>query len=204
LAVLALVEPLCIGHHAVERARLIGDEDVAVVGLGPIGLSVVQFATLSGAKVFGVDICPSRLRRAKELYPAMELIPLQAGSALTDSWRASGHKFPEVVWDCTGNKRSMEDSVRLPCHGGRLILVGIYNGELCFSNPDFHRRELSIIGSRNATSSSFRSVIHLVEGGYVDVLKWITHRSSAEDFPSCIEKWLRPDEHLLKGVIAFS
>lgn len=201
--ILAMVEPLCIGHHAVERARLIGDEHVAVVGLGPIGLGVVQFATLSGAKVFGVDICPRRLERAKDLYPSMELILLQSGVTLPDSWRALGHRFPEVVWDCTGNKASMEDSVRLVCHGGRLVLVGISNGELCFSNPDFHKRELSIISSRNATSSNFRSVIKLLEGGEVNVLKWITHRSSAEDFPNCIDKWLRTEERLLKGIITF-
>lgn len=201
---LALVEPLCIGHHAVERAALIGDEVVAVVGLGPIGLGALQFAKLSGAKVIGVDICPKRIAKALELFPSLDVLQVDPEQGVLEQWSDLGIENPEVVIECTGSKPSMETSILLPGFGGRIVFVGIYNGELTFSNPDFHKRELSIISSRNATARNFKSVIELIENGSVDVGPWITHRCSAEEFPDQFSDWVAPGSEILKGVIEFS
>lgn len=97
----------------------------------------------------------------------------------------------------------MEAAIGLPANGGRIVMVGIYNGELTFSDPDFHRRELSILGSRNATAGNFREVVRLMESGEVKTDPWITHECKAEAFPSIINEWLAPDSGLLKGVIQF-
>lgn len=201
---LALVETLCIGHHAVERATLIGDETVAVIGMGPIGLGVLQFARIAGTRVVAVDISAERLQKAKDLYPGLATLQLKSSDSLVDTWKASEAELPEVVWDCTGNKQSMEASMGLPTFGGKFVLVGIYNGELTFNHPDIHKRELSLLCSRNATAVNFRSVIHLMESGLVNPDDWITHECEYAAFPHIMDQWLRPDSGLLKGVVRFS
>ena len=200
---LALVEPLCIGHHAVERAALFGDETVAVIGLGPIGLGVVQFASLTGVNVVAMDISEERLATAARLNPGVKTLRVKPDQPIQDVWDSTGLENPEVVWDCTGNKGSMEAAMKLPAHGGKIVFVGIYNGDITFSDPDFHRRELSILATRNATATNFKEVVRLMENGRVDPDKWITHECKAEDFPGLLEGWLVPGAGLLKGVIEF-
>ena len=200
---LALVETLCIGHHAVKRAQLAGDEVVAVVGAGPIGLGVIQFARLAGTRTVTVDISDERLQTARQLYPGLETARIEPRQSLQDAWNDTGLELPEVVWDCTGNKVSMEQSIELAANGGKMVLVGIFNGKVSFSHPNAHRRELSLLCARNATATDFRSVIHLIESGLVNADAWITHECNAADFPKTIESWLAPGSGLLKGVIRF-
>lgn len=200
---LALVETLSIGHHAVERAALVGDETVAIIGMGPIGLGVLQFARLAGTKAVVVDISAERLQQAEALYPGLHAIQLIPGIPLLEQWKATDMERPEVVWDCTGNKASMEAAMGLPDFGGKCLFVGIFNGELAFNHPDIHRRELSILCCRNATAVNFRSVIHLMENQLVDPQPWITHECDYNEFPRLLDVWLTPGSGLLKGMIAF-
>ena len=200
---LALVETLCIGHHAVARAQLHGDEVTAVVGMGPIGLGVLQFARLAGTQAVAIDISEERLQMARDFYPGLKTILVNPASDITEAWSESGLEPPEVVWDCTGNKASTEKSMGLSAHGGKMVLVGIYNGELSFFHPDLHKRELSLLCSRNATAKDFRAVIHLIENGLVNADIWITHECEMTEFPGIIDSWLAPGSGLLKGVIGF-
>ncbi|MFL3658075.1 MAG: zinc-binding alcohol dehydrogenase family protein [Opitutales bacterium] len=200
---LALVETLCIGHHAVERAALQGDETIAVIGMGPIGLGVSTFANLSGAEVVCIDISQGRLDKAQQLIPGVRTLLLENGKLLNESWSMIEEEAPEVVFDCTGNKGSMEASVELPGFGGRIVFVGIYNGSLSFSDPSFHKRELSIVSSRNARAWNFKEVIGLMESGKLEIDPWITHRCALREFPDQVDDWLQPDSGLLKGVIEF-
>ncbi|MEX0325327.1 MAG: alcohol dehydrogenase catalytic domain-containing protein [Puniceicoccaceae bacterium] len=94
---LALVEPLCIGHHAVERAALLGDEIVAVIGLGPIGLGVVQFALLQGVQVVAMDISAERLATCAKFYPGIRTLQVDSQRTLLENWEQGGLELPEVV-----------------------------------------------------------------------------------------------------------
>jgi len=110
--------------------------------------------------------------------------------------------MPTAVFDATGNRQSMNASFSLPAHGGRLILVGLFQGDLTFHDPEAHRRELTLLCSRNATGADFKRVIGLLEAGTVDVKPWITHRVSfgigvLEQFPL----WLDPQSRFIKAVI---
>jgi 2-desacetyl-2-hydroxyethyl bacteriochlorophyllide A dehydrogenase len=198
---LALVEPLGVGAHAVARAGIAADECVLVIGAGPIGLSVIQFASLAGAKVLVMDVNRDRLEFAREHFQVEAVIQAdEAGiervQALTDG------DMPAVVIDATGNQRSMTAAFDLPAHGGRLVFVGLFQGDLTFHDPAAHRRELTLLCSRNASAADFRRVISLLESGRVATSQWISHRVPFGDgvvagFP----RWLDPQTRFIKAVI---
>ena len=179
---LALVEPLVIGAHAVERAALVPDEPVAVVGMGPIGLSVALYARVAGVDLAVVDINEDRLDFAAQLLGSAH--PILAGDSLAERLRSVfGGDLPRAVFDVTGSPHAMRASFDLPDHGGRLIFVGLIKGDFAFPDPDFHRRELTILSSRNGRPDNFRHVIASLEDGTVDARPLITHRYAFAEMP---------------------
>jgi 2-desacetyl-2-hydroxyethyl bacteriochlorophyllide A dehydrogenase len=197
---LALVEPLVIGAHGIERAMPVSDEPVVIIGAGPIGLAAALFAKAAGANLACVDVHPERLRFAEET------MRLGKGFAPDDKLAENlqGHfgQLPNVVIDATGNPASMRGALHLAEHGGRVVFLGLFTGELGFDDPNFHRRELTLLASRAGLSGTFRDVIHLMQAGDVDVLPLITHRFSfgetAERLPQ-----LHRESRLVKAMIDF-
>jgi 2-desacetyl-2-hydroxyethyl bacteriochlorophyllide A dehydrogenase len=171
---LALIETLGIGAHAVARAALEPDEFVLVLGAGPIGLGVIQFALAGGATVVVADVSERRLQFCREQLGVAQT--LVAGDDLAAKLVRLGGDLPTVVFDATGNAASMAATFDLAAHGGRIVFVGLVQGSVAFSDPNFHRRELTLLASRNSTAATFRRIIALVEAGRVDTRPWITHR----------------------------
>ena len=198
---LALVEPLSIGAHAVARADLSCGERVLVVGAGPIGLSVIQFALLAGTDVTVMDISAQRLAFCQRLWPLVTAIDARDEplAALQDH---RGDDLPTAVFDATGNQRSMMASFQYAAHGGRLIFVGLFQGDVTFHDPDFHRCELSLLATRNATGADFRRIITYLEAGRIDLTPWITHRASSNVLIDAFPGWLTRDSGVIKAVVA--
>ena len=172
---LALVETLGIGAHAVERAAIKPSEFVLVIGAGPIGLSVIQFALASGANVAVMDISESRLSFCKTNLGVKAT--LSPGEHQIEALKAIGNgDLPTVVFDATGNSKSMAQSFEFPAHGGRIVFVGLFQGDVTFNDPNFHRRELTLLASRNALPDTFLDIIALIESGKINTTPWITHR----------------------------
>ena len=199
---LALVEMLSIGAHAVRRAQLESGEAVLVIGAGPIGLSVIRCAQLVGARVIVLEV--SERRRA------FCLTQLQVAGCLDgkgDSIRALEGllqgDLPTAVFDATGNAPSMMKAPQYVAHGGKLVLVGLVQADLSFHDPDLHRRELTLLRSRNATGSDFAWVIQMLEEGHIDLTPWITHRAPAEKMIPEFPSWLDPDRGVIKAVVEF-
>ena len=202
LEALALVETLGIGKHAVDRSGVTEGETVAVIGLGPIGLTVAQFALIAGARVVGVDVGAERAAAAENLL-GIETLRIDPSRPLSDQWR-EGVGLPLLkVFDATGSRASMQSAFTLPTNGGTLTFVGLVTGELIFNDPEFHRRELSVLASRNSVGQDFEDIIAHLEAGRIDTASWITHRTDAARWPDVFEGWLEPGAGLLKGVIAF-
>ena len=67
--------------------------------------------------------------------------------------------------------------------GGKpaLVFVGLVQADISFNDPEFHRRELTVLASRNALPSDFAAVIRSMESGALDVSPWITHRAALEE-----------------------
>ncbi|MEM1184213.1 MAG: zinc-binding alcohol dehydrogenase family protein [Planctomycetota bacterium] len=199
---LALVETLGIGKHAVDRANVQQGETVAVIGLGPIGLTAAQFATLAGARVVGIDLSESRRTTATTLL-GIETLDLMPNAPIAEQWRAAIGDLPLKVFDATGSRASMQSAFSLPTNGGTLTFIGLVLGEIAFNDPEFHRKELTLLASRNSVGRDFREIIEHMETGRVDPSKWITHRAEASRWPEVFESWLEPSARLLKGVIGF-
>ena len=196
---LALVEPLCIGAHAVERASVRLGEWVLVIGAGPIGLATTQFALAKGATVVVMDVNESRLRFTKGALGIKYCIdatrdPLAQLEKLVP-------ELPSAVFDCTGNQSSMEDSFRYVAHGGRLTFVGLIQGNVTFSDPHFHRREMTLLSSRNSNGGDFRRVIGLLENGTINVDDWITHRCAFDELIDALPRWADPKTGVIKGLV---
>jgi 2-desacetyl-2-hydroxyethyl bacteriochlorophyllide A dehydrogenase len=196
---LALVETLGIGAHAVERAQLAKDDFVLVIGAGPIGLSVIQFAKVSGATLAVMDVSDARLEFCRKLGVAHTLKP--GATAAEELKRIGGGDLPTCVIDATGNPGSMMGCFDLPAHGGRIVFVGLFPGEVAFNDPNFHRRELAVMASRNALPETFRKVIRLVEEGKIDTRPWITHRLKLADVPAAFSKKIAGNPAVLKAMI---
>ncbi|MDX1953004.1 MAG: zinc-binding alcohol dehydrogenase family protein [Verrucomicrobiota bacterium] len=198
---LALVETLAIGCHAVNRGNPGPGDHVLVIGAGPIGLSTLEFVRLSGAKSIVLDLNVQRLDFCKQVMQVDEILQAGTGNELENLKTLTGGMLPSVVIDATGSNRSMSNAVNYVGFSGRLVYVGITTGELTFGHPLMHRREMSVLASRNALPSDFTRIIQLIEDGRIDTRPWITHRSSfdrlIEDFPA----YIKPETGVIKAMI---
>lgn len=199
---LALVETLGIGKHAVDRAQVNQSDRVAVLGLGPIGLTAATFARLNGADVVGVDLNTQRIEAARSLL-GIQTMGLDAGRPIQEQWAESFGELPLIVFDATGNRGSMKQAFKLPVNGGTLVLIGLVLGEISFDDPEFHRKELTLMSSRNSTGKDFKQIVAMIERGQIDLGPWITHRCHARELPGLFESWINPEAGMLKGVVSF-
>ncbi len=197
---LALVETLGIGAHAVERAAIAPDDFVLIIGAGPIGLSVVQFALLAGATVAVMDVSAPRLEFCRQQLGVRHT--LTGGPGAADRLREIGGDLPTIVLDATGNPQSMAGTFELAAPGGRIVFVGLFRGAISFDDPNFHRRELTLCATRNATPDTFREVIRQVESGRVDTRPWITHRFALAEIPTAFPERIAGNPALLKAMIS--
>ena len=184
----AVIEFLAIGAHAVRRADLERGDEVLVVGAGPIGLGVALFARLAGADVAITDMDPVRAAEVADVA-GVRAIP------------AAEKEAYDVVFDATGNRTAMEAGFEYVAAGGTYVMVGIVTERLTFSDPDFHRREMTLRASRNATAVDFERVIAAARNGDIDVARLITHRTSLEGAASDLATWATEKNGLIKAVI---
>ena len=179
---LALVETLGIGAHAVhDRARVTGNDRFLVIGAGPIGLGVTQFASMHCPNGLVIDTNPDRLAPCNDHIGCDTLVidtEIDPEPLLREKFDG---ELPTVIFDCSGNVNSMNRCPDIAAHGGRIVYVGLFQGEFSTNDLTFHRKELSILSSRNATSRTFDYVMDALESGPIAVDWWITHRMKFAD-----------------------
>lgn len=196
---LALVETLGIGMHAVARADVQPDEFVLVVGAGPVGLAVAQAARVRGGRVVLTDSSAERIDAAGRILGLRSLV---RGPTIEDELRDVGHgELPTAVFDATGNADSMAASAHLVNATGSLVLVGHTAGRIQFDNPLLHRRELTILTSRNALATEWPHLIELVSAGDLDALGWINRRTSLDEVTGEFAAWAQPGSGVLKAIV---
>jgi len=196
---LALVETLAIGAHAIDRAGVENSETIVVIGAGPIGLAAIQFALLRCARVIVIDRAMPRLEACSCLYPGV--IALDPEKPFVEQLVSlTNGDLADAVVDATGNLASMGGSLEYVGHAGRLVFVGLAQGEVTFNDPLFHRREMTLLASRNALSKDFPEIIAAMEAGKIDPLAWITHRCALSEIPEKLPEWSEPKAGVIKAV----
>lgn len=196
----AMVEFLAIGAHAVRRAGLRGGETVLVAGAGPIGLSVALFAHLEGCKVTMIDGRQDRLDFAATHLGITSTVQLGEGDVDQLSAITNGNFF-EAVFDATGNAKAIERGFGFVAHAGTYVLVSIVASDITFSDPEFHKRETTLLGSRNATRADFEYVMAAMRAGDVpDAL--ITHRMTLSEVPEKFAGLTNPAAGVVKAMIS--
>ena len=200
---LALVETLAIGCHAVDRGELRAGEHALIIGAGPIGLSAVEFVKVAGAKCIVMDLNAERLAFCRDRMGVDHTIVSRGdGSELTALNAITNGQLADVVIDATGSHKSMSTALNYCAFGGRLVYVGITQQELSFPHaPIMHRRQLSLLASRNALSRDFSRIISLIEDGRIDTRPWITHRVQFDQLIGAFPSWLQPQTGVIKAMV---
>jgi 2-desacetyl-2-hydroxyethyl bacteriochlorophyllide A dehydrogenase len=198
---LALVEPLAIGAHGIRRANLVKDEFVLIIGAGPIGLGTMEFANIAGAQVIALDINGNRLQFCKEKLKIKHIINAAIENTTDRLKEITNGDMPTVVIDCTGNQKAINNALQWLAHGGRYVLIGLQKEELIFSHPEFHKRETTLMSSRNATREDFMHVMNAIKQQRIDPATYITNRVKFDGIKDVFDSWLNPVTGVIKAMV---
>ena len=197
---LALVEPFAIGAHAARRAAVLSNEFVLVMGAGPIGIAVMEFSRIAGGRVIAMDINEDRLNFCKEKFGISHIVNAASGG-LSQLREITNGDMPSVVIDATGNLPAINNGFQYLAHGGRYVLVGLQKENISFSHPEFHKREATLMSSRNATREDFMYVVECIRKGLIDPSKYITHRRAFDRLKDSFADLLNPSQKVIKAMI---
>lgn len=187
----AMVEFLAIGAHAVRRGEVAAGDRVLITGAGPIGLGAALFAKNRGAEVHILDTTRARLDQA-------------AGLGFADLHSSIDHPVPDgfdVVFDATGHAGAMEAGFAHVGHGGSYVLISVVQDRISFSDPEFHKRETRLIGSRNATEEDFATVMGALRTGVVRAEALLSERIALADLPTRLPELAADRGQLIKAVV---
>ncbi len=196
----AMVEFLAIGAHAARRAAVASGERVLVTGAGPIGIAAALFSRLRGAAVTVLDSRTDRLDVCRQALGVQATVTVGPGDAAELS-RLTDGEFFDVVFDATGNAEAMERGLNFVAHGGRYGLISIVQATLRFSDPEFHKRETTLLACRNATIEDFETVLAAMRAGQVPTRALATHRLALSEVADRFTDLLNPAAGVIKAIV---
>ncbi|MWW25341.1 zinc-binding alcohol dehydrogenase family protein [Algibacter lectus] len=198
---MAIVEPLAIGAHAIRRADIKAGETVVVVGCGPIGIGIMKLAQIAGAKVIALDMNEDRLKYAKESI-GVDYVVNVSNDPVKQIEEITNGDLATAVFDASGNKFALEACPDYMSHGGRFVLVGLSKGELTYTHPKVHAKEMTLMCSRNATTEDFEHVISVL--GQFPTESFITHSVPFTEMIANFDSWLKPETGVIKATVNFN
>ncbi len=165
-AIGALLEPLGVAVHALDLSHLRAGVEVGVVGCGPIGLMIVQLAAAQGARVVAVEPLAHRREAALRAGATLAVDAVPGGSEHADRCA--------VVFEASGADEAVAAAARLVAAGGRIVLVGIPDGDVTTLRVSILRRKgVTLAFVRRMTESAYLRGMRLAATGVVD-LSWLT------------------------------
>jgi len=171
----ALLEPLAVGVHAIRIAKLQPGANVLILGAGTIGLMTLQAAKALGAgRVMISDLLQERLDLALELGADEAVNPATADLAEALE-RAFGPWRADTIVECVGVAATVRDAVRVARKGTRIVLAGVFEGEVPVSLGLVQDRELELAGTLMYADGDFPAALELVRSGKVRVEPLVTH-----------------------------
>jgi 2-desacetyl-2-hydroxyethyl bacteriochlorophyllide A dehydrogenase len=195
---LALVEPLSVGFHAVDRGRVAADDVVVVIGCGAVGLGAVAGAHARGARVIAVDVDDAKLTLAT-LAGAREVVNTPAAVLRDRVYAFTNGDGADVVIEAVGQADTFVAAVDAAAFTGRVVYIGYTKGAVAYDTSLFVKKELDIMGSRNATPNDFRAVCDMLRAGNFPTDAAVTRSVSIEGAGEALEAWHR-DPHLVTRI----
>ena len=185
----ALVEPMSVGFHAVNRAQVTDIDVVMVIGCGMVGMGAIVRSALRGATVIAADIDDEKLALAKTMG-ATYAVNTKTEDVHARLQELTGGFGPDVVIEAVGSPFTYQMAVNEAAFTGRVTCIGYAKTEVSFQTKYFVQKELDIRGSRNAQPSDFRAVIR-----YMEKLK-AGNESTANAVENFITRVVKPEEAL--------
>jgi 2-desacetyl-2-hydroxyethyl bacteriochlorophyllide A dehydrogenase len=185
---LALVEPLSVGWHAAARARVTPGDLVMVIGCGAVGLGAVAAAAARGAEVVAVDVDDAKLALARLAGASHEVNSRR--SELREQLLALGSgEGPDVVIEAVGLPETFVAAVAEVAVAGRVVYIGYAKAPVSYDSSQFVRKELDVLGSRNATEEDFAGVIQLLTGGRFPSERVVTRTVPLDEAAEALRGW---------------
>lgn len=198
---IAMIEPLAIGAHAVRRAAIKKEDHVLVIGAGPIGIGLLHFLSAYQVKLILAETIPFRADYCRKNIPDIVCIDPSKENMVEVLMNCTNGNMPSVIFDATGNLSAINDSIHYLSHAGRYVLVGLQQGDIKINHPQFHKREATLMSSRNATKDDFMAVIDALRTGDVTVDEMITHRLKFENVHHDFSMLFNQKSNLIKAMI---
>lgn len=175
-----LVEPLSIGVYAQRMSQVESGAKIAILGSGPIGLSVLLACRVAvDCKAYVTDLIPERLKLASQLGATCTGNPAQCDVVRTI--RDAEPLGVDLVFECAGKQETVDQAVELLKPGGTLLIVGILEVDrISFPIHTLRRKELAIKNVRRQNQCT-EPTIDLVASGKVNVAPLMTHHFSLQE-----------------------
>ena len=179
---LALIEPFCISYHGVMRADIKKGDKVLVIGAGTIGVLAAVAAKAKGGEVYIADIAEEKLRYAYDTLGLVGMFKNENPDILQEKIQqitGNQHGF-DVCIEAVGLPSTFQNCIDAAAFGGRVVLIGVGKQNLDFNFTMIQKKELHILGSRNALKQDFLDLIDLVKTGEVDLEKIVMNQGSQD------------------------
>lgn len=184
---LALVEPLSVGYHAANRGRVTEIDTVLVIGCGAVGIGVIAAAARKGAAVIATDIAEAKLAMARK-FGAQQTINSGQQDVLTALRELTEGEGVNIAIEAVGLPETFRLAVEAVAFAGRVVYIGYAKKEVSFDTSQFVRKELDIMGSRNALHV-FPAVITMLEKRQFPFAELITHVYSFAETVQAFHNW---------------
>lgn len=191
----ALVEPLAVAVHAVKLAEPVENATCLVLGLGTIGLQVVQALRARGAgRVIGVDLSALRLDAGRTLGAdaldgAAGLEPA-LGEALADGGEI------DLVFECSGVPALATAALDHVRAGGTVVVLALFDDPITFNPTLLVQKEIRMQGSIAYTGEDFAAAVEMIRSGKAQSEPLITHRESLDDISEAFAVQLEKDRSI--------
>lgn len=198
----ALIEPMSVGFHAVDRGAVTDIDTVMVIGCGMIGLGAVVRAAMRGATVVAVDLDDDKLELARRLGAAYT-INSKVSDVHEQLMAITSGEGPDVVVEAVGSAPTYVMAVDEVAFAGRVVYIGYAKSDVTFHTKLFVQKELDIRGSRNALPADFNAVIRYMQRGVCPGDKLISDIVAPEDAADALKRWADAPSRVFRILVKF-
>lgn len=200
---IALIEPMSVGFHAVNRAEVTDIDTVLVIGCGMIGMGAIVRAALRGATVIAVDLDDEKLKLAQSMgaHHVVNAATVDAHARIAE---ITGGLGADVVIEAVGSAKTQNDAIIDAAFTGRVVFIGYAAGETAFVTKLFVQKELDIRGSRNAKPADFRAVIHYMrQNPDYPKAQLISNVATADTAERAMQQWAAAPAKVFRVLVEF-